>query len=239
MVRASAPLSWRALAVAVGGGLAFVASLLYFALSYLFRFDALAPAAPAWPPVVVNLALFTAFALHHSLFARTGVKAWITRTVPPALERSTYVWISSLLFIGVCAWWRPVPGQIWHVDGAWRAVLLAAQAVAGVFTLVAARRLDVLELAGVRQVLGSRETAPILDDRGPYTLVRHPIYLAWIGLVWLTPSLTGTRLVFAAVSTAYLLAAVPFEERDLRRMFGDAYAAYSRKVKWRVLPFIY
>jgi protein-S-isoprenylcysteine O-methyltransferase Ste14 len=51
--------------------------------------------------------------------------------------------------------------------------------------------------------------------------------------------MTGTRLVFAAVSTGYLLAAIPFEERDLRRTFGDDYVAYSRKVRWRVLPYVF
>jgi protein-S-isoprenylcysteine O-methyltransferase Ste14 len=51
--------------------------------------------------------------------------------------------------------------------------------------------------------------------------------------------MTGTRLVFAAVSTAYMVLAVPFEERDLRRAFGPAYAGYARRVRWRMLPFIY
>ena len=44
--------------------------------------------------------LFTIFALHHSMMARTGAKAWLTRQVPPELERSLYVWISSVLFLG-------------------------------------------------------------------------------------------------------------------------------------------
>jgi protein-S-isoprenylcysteine O-methyltransferase Ste14 len=45
--------------------------------------------------------------------------------------------------------------------------------------------------------------------------------------------------VFAAVSTIYLLVAIPYEERDLKRHFGTAYDEYSRKVPWRLLPRIY
>lgn len=230
------------LAVATLGGLTFVASLAYFAVSYTGRFGAvLDPASsPARTPVVVDAALFTAFALHHSIFARTGVKTAITRLVPQDLERSAYVWIASVLFIAVCAWWQPVPGVLWRLDGLWRLPAIAAQIVAGGATLVAARQLGVLRLAGVQQVSATGAIEPpTLDDSGLYGIVRHPIYLAWIVLVWATPTMTATRLTFAAISSAYLVAAVPFEERDLRRLFGEAYARYSRRVRWRIIPGVY
>jgi protein-S-isoprenylcysteine O-methyltransferase Ste14 len=57
--------------------------------------------------------------------------------------------------------------------------------------------------------------------------------------VFATPHLTGDRLAFAAISTSYLVAAVPFEERSLRRSFGEAYTRYARAVRWRIVPFIY
>ena len=230
------------LAVATLGGLTFVASLAYFAVSYSGRFGAaLDPASgPARVPVIVDAALFTAFALHHSIFARTGVKRAITRLLPRDLERSAYVWIASVLFIAVCAWWQPVPGVLWRLDGPARIAAIAAQILAGAATLVAARQLGVLRLAGVQQVSPSDTTEPpTLDDSGLYAVVRHPIYLAWIVLVWATPTMTATRLTFALISSAYLMAAVPFEERDLRRLFGDAYTRYARRVKWRIIPGVY
>jgi len=227
--------------VATAGGLLFAASLLYFVWQYLRGFDATPAAdASAARAIAVDIALFSLFALHHSLFARMGLKVAVTRAVPASLERSTYVWIASLLFIAVCAWWQPVAGGAWHASG-WTAGLLSAvQAAGGVFTLVAARHLDVLELAGVRQALQlPLKRASGLDDYGPYGLVRHPIYFAWLLLVWPAPLMNGTRLVFAAVSTIYLVVAIPYEERDLRRQFGTAYDEYSRKVPWRLVPRIY
>src|SRR5262245_20543124 len=92
--------------VALLGGVVFVASLLYFLFCYLWAFDAPATLAPTLA-IVVDFALFTEFAMHHSLFARLGVKGWIAQLVPANFERSTYVWISSLLFIAICAWWQP------------------------------------------------------------------------------------------------------------------------------------
>ena len=227
--------------VATAGGLLFAGSLAYFGWQYLHGFDAAPlPDARPGPAIAVDVLLFSLFALHHSLFARTGLKATVTRTVPASLERSVYVWIASLLFIGVCAWWQPVAGEAWHLTGWAAGLCLAVQAAGGVFTLVAARHLDMLELAGVQQALHlppRRRSG--LDDYGPYGLVRHPIYFAWLLLVWPAPIMNGTRLVFAAISTIYLLVAIPYEERDLRRHFGAAYDTYSARVRWKLVPGIW
>ena len=226
-------------AFAIAGGLLFAASLLYFAWQYLRGFDQPTPADATGRAVLINVALFTVFALHHSVFARAGLKAAIARAAGAALERSVYVWIASVLFLAVCAFWQPVPGGLWDVPAPWAWLLRAVQAGGVLFTLAAARRLDVLDLAGVSPAVGRAPSRHGLDDSGPYALVRHPIYFAWLLLVWPAPEMNGTRLVFAITSTVYLLAAIPYEERDLRRVFGERYERYSRSVRWRVLPGIY
>lgn len=227
---------------AITGGVLFVASLLFFAVSYAWRFGETGgpwSIGAAHRPIVIDIALFTAFALHHSLFARSGARAWIKRTTPPELERSIYVWISSLLLCVVCAWWQPVPGVLWQQSGLARSVTLTAEILAALFTIAAARRLDVLELAGVRQVLSASAATHGIDEHGPYGLVRHPIYLGWFAMVWVTPTMTGTRLVFAGISCLYLVIAIPFEERELRRSFGDAYDRYAQRVRWKIIPGVF
>jgi methanethiol S-methyltransferase len=227
--------------IAVAGGLVFAASLLYFAAQYLRGFDA-PPASDnrAWPSLVVNLVLFSLFALHHSMFARTGLKAIVQRAITPELERSFYVWVASLLFVMTCAFWQPLPGVVWEAHGWPEALLRGVQATGALFTLVAARHLDALELAGVRQALELPAKRPSgLDDHGPYGLVRHPIYLAWMLFVWAAPDMNGTRVAFAAVSSIYLVVAIRFEERDLRRTFGAAYDRYAQKVRWKLIPGAY
>jgi protein-S-isoprenylcysteine O-methyltransferase Ste14 len=107
-------------------------------------------------------------------------------------------------------------------------------------TVVASRVLDVWDLSGLRQAFGRRaERAPVLIQSGLYRLVRHPIYFGWMLMVWPAPHMTGSRLLFAAISSLYLLAAVPGEERALRRTFGDEYARYGRGVPYRIIPFLY
>jgi protein-S-isoprenylcysteine O-methyltransferase Ste14 len=193
--------------------------------------------------VLLNVLLFGLFALHHSLLARTHAKAWLTRLIPPSLERSTYVLIASLLFLLVVAAWQPVPGLWYRVEG-WPAWLLRGiQGLGIALTLLAAKAIDPFELAGLRQAFGSATPAePITDiftSTGLYGLVRHPIYFAWLLMVWPTPVMTSGRLTFAAVSSAYLVLAIPWEEHALIDRYGAFYQRYRDKVRWRLLPGIY
>jgi protein-S-isoprenylcysteine O-methyltransferase Ste14 len=240
---------WLAHAFAWGGTLLFFASLSFFLYSYAVTFGETMGLPPdggryghasraVVGPVLVNILLFTVFALHHSLFARHRVRAWVARVIPAYLERSWYVWIASLLFIGVCLLWQPVPGTGWRAEGAWRLLALALLAVGVWLTLHSAMILDILELSGIRQ-LSPGTPAMEFKTSGPYGWIRHPIYTGWFLVVFSVPEMTMTRLVFAVVSSAYLLVAIPFEERSLRRVAGEAYAAYSRRVRWKLLPGLY
>jgi methanethiol S-methyltransferase len=229
-------------ASAWAGGVAFVASLGYFLYAYLVQFGRPAPAGPWAPPATINVALFTAFALHHSLFARTRLKTWLRRAADPRLERSIYVWISSLLFLAVCWLWRPVPGELYRLDGAWWWLAIAVQMTGMLLTHLGSRALDALHLAGIRQVeTPAADHAPpqALVTSGVYGLVRHPFYLGWALIVFGAPHMTLTRFTFAVISTLYLMVAIPWEERSLRESFGPTYAEYQRRVRWRMLPFVY
>jgi protein-S-isoprenylcysteine O-methyltransferase Ste14 len=217
------------------GGAAFVLSLAVFVYSYSVSFGQPAEAGPVAWPVVVDVALFTLFALHHSVLARSGAKRWIARHVTPALERAVYVWVASLLFLLVCLGWQSVPGVLYHRTGA-TAALHWLMVLSGTWlTARAARILDPLDLAGIRQASGAGPSADFKVE-GPYRWLRHPIYLGWVLVVFGVPHMTATRFVFAVVSTAYLIVAIPFEERSLVESLGDTYRDYQRRVRWRLVP---
>ncbi len=219
------------------GAVAFLSSLLSFAYVYVVRLGVPAPdSGHSLRDAAFDIALFTTFALHHSIMARTGAKAWILRLVSPSLERSVYVWIASLLFLAVCWLWRPLPGTIWQV-GRPAVALYLLQIFGAVLTLAAARIVGVWELAGVKQ---PDLTAPIeFRADGPFAIVRHPIYLAWVLMVFATPAMTTSRLMFAVISTLYLIAAIPFEERSLLESFPEQYGAFQRQMKWKLVPYVW
>jgi protein-S-isoprenylcysteine O-methyltransferase Ste14 len=216
------------------GALVFLLSLLSMPAMYLFRLGTPAPGdGHAAADAIANVTLFTIFALHHSIMARTGAKRWITRLVPEDLERSVYVWIASLLFLAVCLMWQPLPGIIWQTGSA-GILLYLIQAFGVALTLAAARIIGVWELAGVTPPDPSKKVE--FTAKGPFGIVRHPIYLAWVLMVFATPTLTTSRLQFAVVSTLYLVAAIPLEERLLVETFGDRYRRYQTQMRWRLIP---
>ena len=225
------------------GAAAFACSLAYFLFVYLFRFGPL-PSGPSTGgspliPLLINLLLFSGFAFHHSLFARTPAKNLVRALASPSLERATYTLVASVLFFATCRLWRAVPGVVWTLESGWRWVGYGAQVAGFVLTVASARALDVWELAGVRQASSGPPQPAVLKTHGLYGFVRHPLYFAWVLLVFGAPEMSLTRFSFAVISTAYLALAIPFEERGLIETFGPDYASYRKKVRWRMLPGIY
>ncbi len=225
------------------GALLFVVSLVVGGRAYFAHYDALAePGTPAWPALIANVALFSIFALHHSLLARTPIKRWLRDRVGPDAERSCYVIVASLLFLACTLGWAPLRGTWYTLSGPWWWVGRAVQGAGLVVTLVAARTLSVRELMGLspsRQADARAGEPPFLETGGLYGLVRHPIYFGWVLFVFGAPLMTSTHLLFAALSTVYLMMAIPFEERSLVQAFGPPYRDYQQRVRWRLLPGVY
>lgn len=220
------------------GAILFVASLSFFLFAYAVTFGETASSDEGVRAIAIDVTLFTVFALHHSVFARERVRAWVARFVTPELERSFYVWVASVLFILVCALWQPVPGVAWHATGGLRWLLLGLQGAGIWLILRSAAILDIFELSGIRQ-LTPHPHAVEFKTSGPYGWIRHPIYAGWLLTVFSTPTMTMTRLVFASVSSLYLLMAIPLEERSLLRGSGGAYERYMQLVKWKLVPGLY
>jgi len=183
----------------------------------------------------IDLGCLAVFFAHHSVMARAGIKRALARLVPPAVERTTYVLVSSLAIVLVMAMWRPLPGVVWQAGGTARVVVLAVFWTGVLVTLAGSHMIDGLHLFGVRQVLAyfRGRVLPSTPFRMPglYRLVRHPMMTGMLMSFWAAPTMTQGRLVFAAAMTAYTLAAVKWlEERDLRKTLGSDYESYQRDV---------
>jgi protein-S-isoprenylcysteine O-methyltransferase Ste14 len=194
---------------------------------------------PATGPLGISLAidvvLLTVFAVQHSVMARKWFKIWWTRIVPKPIERSTYVLFSSVALILLFALWRPLGGVIWSVeDPTGRFVLRSLFAFGWGLVLFSTFLINHFDLFGLRQVwrylLGQPESGLRFTTPGPYKLVRHPLYVGWLFAFWMTPVMTTAHLLFSIATTAYILLAIRFEERDLVREHGETYEEYRRSV---------
>jgi protein-S-isoprenylcysteine O-methyltransferase Ste14 len=203
--------------------------------------DSGVPAGSSAAAIATNVLLLALFAVQHTIMARPGFKAWWTRYVPWHVERSTFVLLSTAI-LALMAWqWRPLPTVVWRIDNAALAALLSGISLAGWgIVLISTFLIDHFELFGLRQtVLYAMQRSiesPAFKERLFYRWVRHPLMLGFLIAFWATPVMSQGHLLFAVVTTAYVLVAIQIEERSLVHLHGDRYRDYQRRVSMLV-PF--
>jgi protein-S-isoprenylcysteine O-methyltransferase Ste14 len=184
--------------------------------------------------LMVDVGLLCLFALQHSVMARPAFKRLLTRVIPVAIERSTYVLASSLALMLLFWQWRPLGGVVWDIQNpTGRNLLYGAFAFGWILVLVATFLINHFDLFGLRQVWRRLRDQPMSELRFAtpflYRVIRHPLYLGWLFTFWSAPTMTVTHLFFALVTTSYIFVAVRFEERDLMNMHPE-YAEYRKQV---------
>jgi len=194
---------------------------------------------PIAEAIVVNLHLMALFAIQHSVMARKQFKQWWTLYVPKSIERSTYVLLASLVLLLLFWQWRPMPAVVWQIADPRLALAVTVLGFVGWLIVFSSSFLiNHFELFGLQQVannLTGRSTpAPRFRTPLIYGFVRHPLYFGFIIAFWAAPIMTVGHLLFAAVTTAYIVAAIQLEERDLIDVFGDEYRRYKRRVSMLV-----
>jgi protein-S-isoprenylcysteine O-methyltransferase Ste14 len=239
-------------------GIAGVAAFLYGTLCYLVFFvtflyaigfveNAVVPKSIDSGPVtsfgtslVIDLLLLGLFAVQHSVMARPQFKRWWTQIVPRPIERSTYVLLASLALIALFSQWHPLTTVIWQISNPIVSGLLYILSGLGWgLVLFSTFLINHFDLFGLRQVFMHLrgQTHTELGFRTPllYKLIRHPIMLGFLMAFWFTPHMTAGHLLFAGMTSAYILIAVQLEERDLTQLFGDAYRQYRQNTP-RFIP---
>ena len=195
---------------------------------------------PIGTALLVNLGLLGLFAVQHSVMARPAFKRWWTRIVPEPAERSTYVLFSTLALIALFLFWQPMGVVVWHVTASWAVTTLYAIYAAGwVVLLYSTFLINHFDLFGLRQVwlqlIGKPMTPLVFKTPWLYRQVRHPLYVGWLMIFWATPTMTVAHLVFAVMTTAYILVAIQLEEHDLIAAHPE-YVEYRKRVPM-LLPF--
>ncbi len=192
--------------------------------------------------LLINACLLSVFALQHSVMARPAFKKWWTTIVSPAIERSTYVLLSSLALLLLYWKWQPMTDVVWKADGVVANILTVLYYLGWLIVFFSTFMINHFDLFGLKQVYNNMKGI----QPGPgqfrvnwfYKIVRHPIMLGFIIAFWSAPVMTVGHLVFTATSTLYILIAVKFlEERDLMKAHPVEYAAYKKNVPM-LFPFL-
>jgi len=183
---------------------------------------------------LIDTLLVALFGLQHSVMARPRFKQWWTRFVPGPIERPTYVLASSAVLIALIAFWQPIDATIWHVENETLRGLVRVVYGLGVGTILYSTFLiDHFDLFGLRQVVLYFRKRSYTEKRfstpSLYKLIRHPLYVGWITMFWAAPTMTAGHFLFALGMTAYILLAIPMEERDLESALGEPYRRWRER----------
>src|SRR5205823_3557872 len=135
--------------------------------------------------------------------------------------------------------WRPIPAVVWQIDHPQIAIAVTALSQVGwLIVLTSSFLINHFELFGLHQVAnnlaGRSMPAPTFRTPLYYQFVRHPIYLGFIIAFWAAPTMTVGHMLFAAVTTAYIVVGILLEERDLIDLFGNDYRRYKKRVSMLV-----
>ncbi|MGB1312738.1 MAG: methanethiol S-methyltransferase [Bizionia paragorgiae] len=194
------------------------------------------------PSIVINVILLSVFALQHSIMARPAFKKWFTKIISPAMERSTYILLSSLALLLIYWQWQPITTIVWETHNKISVTLMTGLFFLGwTIVLLSTFMINHFELFGLAQIfnnLKNRQTPnPKFQTNFLYKIVRHPIMLGFLIAFWATPRMTVGHLMFTIVTTLYILIAVKYlEEKDLKKAIGEKYETYQKEVPM-LIPF--
>ncbi|MBX2885314.1 MAG: hypothetical protein KTR32_35495 [Granulosicoccus sp.] len=208
-----------------------VCMILAFAQLIPFGFMGIDLAVNPW---IANIVLVAIWGSIHSIMARASFKRLLTRFIPDAAERPTYVLmagVTSVLLFGLV---QPIPGIVWSVEHTSAAALLwAVFAFGWVYLLGASFAINHFDLFGLQQVylnFRNQPRPPIqFMKRAMYKFSRHPIQTGVLIGIWVTPCMSTTQLILSIGFTGYIFIGLWFEERDLIKEFGEIYLNYRKE----------
>lgn len=191
--------------------------------------------------ILVNALLLALFAVQHSVMARPVFKRWWARIVPPSVERSVYVLLSSSVLLILFWKWQAMTDVVWIVENPIGRFIVQGCFWLGWLTVIGSTfMVSHLDLFGLRQVylrIRSVEYTPIpFRATAFYQYVRHPTMLGFLIAFWASPLMTVGHLFFSIVMTAYIFIGIYLEERDSLDLQGDVFNQYRNDVPM-IIPF--
>jgi protein-S-isoprenylcysteine O-methyltransferase Ste14 len=184
--------------------------------------------------VAINVLLAAQFAVPHSLLLLPTVRKQLTRWIASEFYGLffTVVTCSSLWLIFL--FWRQSPLVLWEFRGNGRTIASAC------FLLSWPALVYSLSLTGLgwqtgwtpwlSWVRGKKSPTRYFEPRGAYRLLRHPVYLSFLGLIWFSPTMPLDRMILAAVWTAYIYYGSYLKDERLAFYLGESYRRYQTLV---------
>jgi methanethiol S-methyltransferase len=168
---------------------------------------------------ILNLVILAAYCAAHSLLARWSFKQWLRRRFPQLLERATYCLFFSVLLVGLCFAWRPIPRVLWQVTSpAGLNVMLGLCLFSWALHFASIFWINYWEFFGIRQTwLASRGESyfpPAPQTRRDFA-ISHILLIVSLSMIpWMVPKMSVGQLFFCSFVTIYNVIGAWLSGRD-------------------------
>jgi protein-S-isoprenylcysteine O-methyltransferase Ste14 len=202
---------------------------------YLFWFlrdGAINPKHGSW--VLYDCGLAICFAVSHSIMLVPKTRKKLSRWIPAAFYDSVFCVVTCLSLLLLFFGWRTSETVLWSASGSAESIVRAG------FYVCWAAMIYALSLTGIGYQSGwtpfyswlRRQPAPRREfkPRGAYKLIRHPVYLSFLGLVWFTPMMSLDHAALTAIWSVYIFYGSLLKDRRLEHFIGGAYKRYESQV---------
>lgn len=216
--------------------------IFFFTVWHLFRFlhadTVVAPVGSLW----IDAALAGQFAILHSVLLHPAVRNRLSRWVPRAFYGCFFCVATCLSLLAMFAGWRSAAPALWRLTG-W-----ANLAVETAFYVSWLALFYSLWLSGLgyqtgftpwwHWVRGRALPDREFHSRSLFRVLRHPVYLSFMGLIWFNPVMTRDRLLLALVWTVYIFIGSYLKDERLAYFMGETYRRYQEQVTgYPFIPF--
>jgi protein-S-isoprenylcysteine O-methyltransferase Ste14 len=182
----------------------------------------------------LDLLLAAQFACLHSWLLLPRTRERLRQFIPGPQYGCFFCTATCLSLLLTIEGWHPSPQALWRLHGA------GGTAVTVSFLLSWPALIYSLSLTGLGYQTGWTPWWAWLRRRplartwaepgGLYRVFRHPIYLSFLALIWLTPAMTLDRAVLTAAWTVYIFVGSHLKDRRLVHYVGEPYRRYQARV---------
>lgn len=207
--------------------------LFFYTVYHLFRFLSSGEGAERgslWWDASLSLQ----FAVIHSLLLLPATRRRLSRWIGREFYGLFFCVVTCVGLLLTFAWWKTSDVVIWELHS-WN-----RQAVVAAFVLSWVMLFYSLNLSGLGWQTGLtpwwhwvRKQPPpsrTFNERGLYRVLRHPIYLSFLGLIWFTPVMTLDHAVLTGIWTVYIFVGSWLKDRRLEFFLGTSYREYESRV---------
>ena len=174
------------------------------------------------------------FAVSHSLLLHPATKRRITRWLPSDLYGCLFAACTCVSLALVVGYWKRGAGVLWDLRGVSMILVLAGFYLSWISLFYSLWLNGLGYQTGLIPFLNwmaGRTSRPrALYEAGIYGVLRHPVYLSFLGLIWFTPRMTWDHVLLTTLWTIYIFVGSHLKDERIAFYVGESYRGYQARV---------